>query len=134
MFIVKGFPIEKVMEYIKLKKPSLVINDLEMQYSLLDRYYNNIYYYNYNYVIIIIIDRRKVYSILQENDIDVPKYYVVDRESGDDVIEMDDTLDIKGCTISKPFVEKPVSAEDHSIYVYFPSDYGGGSQRLFRKV
>ena len=47
---------------------------------------------------------------------------------------MDDTIDIRGHTLSKPFVEKPVSAEDHSVYLYFPSDYGGGSQRLFRKV
>ena len=85
-------------------------------------------------VIVVIINRRQVYRILEENDIDVPKYYVLDRNSGDEVIEMDDTIEINGQSLSKPFVEKPVSAEDHSVYVYFPSDYGGGSQRLFRKV
>ncbi len=36
-FFSQGFPLEKAIEYAKLRKP-LVINDLEAQYNLLDRY------------------------------------------------------------------------------------------------
>ncbi len=51
-----------------------------------------------------------------------------------EIVENDDVIEVGGQVFHKPFVEKPVSAEDHNIYIYFPSDYGGGSQRLFRKV
>ena len=50
------------------------------------------------------------------------------------LIETDDTIEVKGHIFHKPFVEKPISAEDHTVHIYFPSDYGGGCQQLFRKV
>ena len=44
------------------------------------------------------------------------------------------SFQVNGDRFEKPFVEKPVSGEDHNITIYYPRAAGGGSQRLFRKV
>ncbi|KAL5500195.1 hypothetical protein EMCRGX_G011713 [Ephydatia muelleri] len=115
-FYSKGFPLDKAIAYVNLRHP-FVMNDLEMQYSLMDR--------------------RNVFKILSQQGVEVPKYAVLCRESSTNVtplMETEDSVEVGGVVFHKPFVEKPVSAEDHKVYVYFPSSYGGGSQRLFRKI
>ncbi|XP_055847090.1 inositol hexakisphosphate and diphosphoinositol-pentakisphosphate kinase isoform X15 [Episyrphus balteatus] len=113
----KGFPLEKAIQYAQLRRP-FVINNLHMQYD--------------------IQDRRRVYAILESEGIEIPRYAVLDRDSPDpkqhELIESEDHVEVNGVTFNKPFVEKPVSAEDHNIYIYYPTSAGGGSQRLFRKV
>ncbi|XP_036319985.1 inositol hexakisphosphate and diphosphoinositol-pentakisphosphate kinase isoform X2 [Rhagoletis pomonella] len=113
----KGFPLEKAIQYAQLRKP-YVLNNLHMQYD--------------------IQDRRRVYAILQKEGIEIPRYAVLDRDSPDpkqhELIESEDHVEVNGIIFNKPFVEKPVSAEDHNIYIYYPTSAGGGSQRLFRKI
>uniref|UniRef100_A0A8C1KAH6 Inositol hexakisphosphate and diphosphoinositol-pentakisphosphate kinase n=1 Tax=Cyprinus carpio TaxID=7962 RepID=A0A8C1KAH6_CYPCA len=113
----KGFPLDKAVSYAKLRNP-LLINDLNMQYY--------------------IQDRREVYRILQEEGIDLPRYAVLNRDPDKpdecNLVEGEDQVEVNGEVFLKPFVEKPVSAEDHNVYIYYPTSAGGGSQRLFRKI
>ena len=48
--------------------------------------------------------------------------------------EHDDYIVVNGVDIHKPFVEKPIDADDHNIAIYYPSSAGGGCKKLFRKV
>ncbi|XP_076589172.1 inositol hexakisphosphate and diphosphoinositol-pentakisphosphate kinase 1 isoform X3 [Chaetodon auriga] len=113
----KGFPLDKAVEYAKLRNP-LLINDLNMQYF--------------------IQDRREVYRILREEGIDLPRYAVLNRDPDNpeecNLVEGEDHVEVNGEVFPKPFVEKPVCAEDHNVYIYYPTSAGGGSQRLFRKI
>ncbi|XP_064338898.1 inositol hexakisphosphate and diphosphoinositol-pentakisphosphate kinase 2 isoform X6 [Camelus dromedarius] len=113
----KGFPLDKAVAYAKLRNP-FVINDLNMQY--------------------LIQDRREVYSILQAEGILLPRYAILNRDPNNpkecSLIEGEDHVEVNGEVFQKPFVEKPVSAEDHNVYIYYPTSAGGGSQRLFRKI
>lgn len=79
-----------------------------------------------------------MYEILESAGVDVPRYIVLDRDCGDPekarLEEFDDHIIVNGVQFNKPFVEKPLCAEDHNIYIYYPTSAGSGSQRLFRKV
>ena len=117
----KGFPLVKAQEYARLRNPVL-INDLDKQWDIMDRV--------------------RVHEILEEAGIAQPRYAVLRRTMNSDgtwqtlsvVHEQEDQIEIDGQIFHKPFVEKPVSGENHDVYIYFPPSVGGGSQRLFRKV
>ncbi|KAK2823587.1 hypothetical protein Q7C36_020187 [Tachysurus vachellii] len=113
----KGFPLDKAVAYEKLRNP-FVINDLDLQYC--------------------IQDRREVYQILKAEGIQLPRYAILNRDPASpeecNLVEGEDHVEVNGEIFQKPFVEKPVSAEDHNVYIYYPTSAGGGSQRLFRKI
>ncbi|KAE9552296.1 hypothetical protein FO519_004482 [Halicephalobus sp. NKZ332] len=104
-FHATDFPLNKAIEYERLRRP-YVINDLHRQYDLLDR--------------------RKVFRALARAGIGHPRHCVLVRDKdgnveGGEVNETADSLEVNGMVFSKPFVEKPISAEDHNVYIYYPS-------------
>ena len=111
-FYSNNFPLNKAQEYAKKYNPFL-INNLDLQWDLMNRI--------------------KVYQTLKDSGIEHPRY-AIKYQDDESIIEQEDQIEIDGQVFVKPFVEKPINADDHNIYIYFPSSAGGGSQRLFRKV
>jgi len=116
-FYSDGFPLQKVEKYCELRNPML-INDVTSQRILWDRV--------------------EVYKTCQQHGIPIPSYHVVYRNRpgfpDDVVVEGDDWIEINGARLYKPFVEKPVDADNHEVCIYYPRSTGGGCKELFRKV
>lgn len=148
-FFSDGFPLEKAIAYVNMRRP-FCVNDLKMQ--------------------TVLWDRRMCLSILDNLGVPTPDRVVVNRDGGPVAISTEvaqrmkqltgveligsddgrggglpppqdvhmeddnDTLVVDGQKLRKPFVEKPVSGEDHNINIYYPKSQGGGGRRLFRKI
>ncbi|KAF3910367.1 hypothetical protein ABW20_dc0100674 [Dactylellina cionopaga] len=143
-FFSSGFPLDKAIRYVTLRKP-FCVNSLPMQKVLWDR--------------------RLVLRILDSIKVPTPKRIEVSRDGGPHIspdataallehtgikvppsgdpawkapqsVEIidEDTLLVDGVTLKKPFVEKPVNGEDHNIRIYYSKAQGGGGRKLFRKV
>ncbi|EIE79050.1 hypothetical protein RO3G_03755 [Rhizopus delemar RA 99-880] len=142
-FFSNGFPLNKAIQYVKLRKP-FVVNDVCMQ-SLL-------------------WDRRIVLAILDAAGVPTPPRLVISRDggvkvdreaaqafyehSGMDLCRIlgkynenttryhitEDAIEVDGVVLKKTFLEKPVDSENHNINIYYSKEQGGGGRRLFRKV
>jgi len=109
-----GFALSKAIEYTNLRAP-IEINELRYQKILRHR---NI-----------------VYDLLRTIEVPCPNAIVIDHSDKDiDFVESEDYILVSGVKICKPFVEKPVEADDHNIWIYYPRSAGGGIKKLFRKV
>lgn len=114
----RGFPLEKVARETRGGRRGRVfmVNDLEMQEVMRDRV--------------------RVCDVLRAAGVPQPRSIVVDRRVGDSALVVGDVLVVRNACgkvvarMEKPFVEKPVNADDHDVYVYY---VGGGVRRLFRK-
>ncbi|OLY84863.1 Inositol hexakisphosphate and diphosphoinositol-pentakisphosphate kinase [Smittium mucronatum] len=149
-FYSTDFPLEKAYEYSKRYHPYL-LNSILLQYLLFDRrivlgFLNKI---GVDTPYRLVAQRDGGPKLFKPtSDFISQKYNLVLTEkllnsipnadckiNDSTVLILDyDTIQIDGIKLSKPFVEKPVNAEDHNIYIYYHSSQGGGVRKLFRKV
>lgn len=148
-FFSDGFPLDKAIAYTKLRKP-FCVNDLPMQQVLWDRR-----------LCLAILDKLNVptpkrIDVSRDGGPKLPSAEFAKNlfertglklegpEDGTggglkppqkiELIDDGNTIRVDGVTLTKPFVEKPVSGEDHNIHIYFHKKDGGGGRRLFRKI
>jgi len=139
-FYSDGFPLEKAVAYVKARKP-FCVNDVPLQKMLWDRR-----------LCMRLLDRIGVPSPqrIEVNRDGGPNlltpqlckhirevsgitFEPADSESERaasapprkvELLDGGDILSVDGALIKKPFVEKPISGEDHNIIIYFPSSAG----------
>ncbi|KAH6662516.1 putative inositol hexakisphosphate and diphosphoinositol-pentakisphosphate kinase [Halenospora varia] len=148
-FYSDGFPLDKAIAYVQARKP-FCVNDVPMQKILWDRR-----------ICLMILDKINVPTPkrLEVNRDGGPSLLTpetaahlkdttgvslegpADGTGGQEIapkrvelLDDGDTLSVDGKLLSKPFVEKPISGEDHNICIYYPKSQGGGARKLFRKI
>ena len=148
-FYSDGFPLDKAIAYVKARRP-FCVNDVPMQQILWDRR-----------ICLRILDKINVPTPrrIEVNRDGGPRVMtqelarvlketagivVQGPDDGDKLLHPQprkveladdgDTLIVDNLTLKKPFVEKPVSGEDHNICIYYPKSMGGGARKLFRKI
>jgi inositol hexakisphosphate/diphosphoinositol-pentakisphosphate kinase len=148
-FYSDGFPLDKAIAYVKARKP-FCVNDVPMQKILWDRR-----------ICLRILDKINVPTpkrlevnrdggpsiVTPEIAMHLKETTGVTLEGPEDgtggkiipprkveLLDDGDTLSVDGTLLAKPFVEKPISGEDHNICIYYPKSQGGGARKLFRKV
>jgi len=148
-FYSDGFPLDKAIAYVKARKP-FCVNDVPMQKILWDRR-----------ICLMILDKINVPTPkrLEVNRDGGPSILTAEMaqhlkdttgvvlegpEDGTggqcraprkvELLDDGDTLSVDGALLAKPFVEKPISGEDHNICIYYPKSQGGGARKLFRKI
>ena len=148
-FFSDGFPLDKAIAYSRLRQP-FCVNDLPMQKILWDRR-----------ICLQILDRIQVPTPkrievnrdggprvsspdLAQHVAEKTGVRLMGAEDGTgggapgprkvELLDDGDTLSVDGMVLKKPFVEKPVSGEDHNLRIYYPKSQGGGGRKLFRKI
>jgi Diphosphoinositol pentakisphosphate kinase 2 N-terminal domain len=136
-FFSKGYPIDKAKSYVKTRNIKFNLNDLDMQILLQDRrrVYDLLEASGIDVPKHVYLSRDGYVSTgtgsgnkkIQKKQLEENLQPVNEEDNNiqtmeDDVlVEFDDHIEINGITINKPFVEKPVNAEDHNISIYYPS-------------
>ncbi|KEG03045.1 acid phosphatase, putative [Plasmodium vinckei vinckei] len=112
-----GFPLKKAIEYVKKYNP-ITLNNLEKQ--------------------LILRSRLQVYEELKKWKVPHANYVVVDHDTvkrGEHVFEeYYDYIVYDNIRLNKPFIEKPINADNHNNWIYYPKNTGGGCKKLFRKI
>ncbi|OLN88168.1 Inositol hexakisphosphate and diphosphoinositol-pentakisphosphate kinase [Colletotrichum chlorophyti] len=141
-----GFPLDKAIAYVKARKP-FCVNDVPMQKILWDRRLclnildrigvptpKRIEVNRDGGPTILTPDTAKHIKDISGVTMDADELGYKNPPRKVELLDDGDILSVDGALLKKPFVEKPVSGEDHNIIIYFPKSTGGGARRLFRKI